>query len=346
MKTVLLVGIWLVVGLVVGLVFGRIARFGGRSGRRLIVIFLAATLTLLAGCAGLNSGLPRAEVPKPGDVLLRYKTVGADVKILVFPGNWSERELFTVDPQTGYQSFSQRPVSVFTIHSPYLHTYVRTRVPLRPEVDYTFFAIYYRSLLGLERGFLEWRIIHVRPRMNAYAQYDEDIMGRVYASKIINLPDVNTSGPSQLRYHLTIPLGQMVKDAMGLPGVVEKAPPSVEKTSPTEPWRPSPTQLYGDPSLGYVANMTDNKFVRGWWTSAKAEGRPLQPPDFELAPGFIREFYLPLGKNWLYVEGYYFTQRGEQSAGWNTFQVEVTSRLYYDGHYGWRVIIYGGHFRY
>lgn len=181
-------------------------------------VLVLGMLILVVGCAGFNSGLLQAESPKPGDVLLRYKTVGADVKILVFPGSWSEDRLFTIDPKTGYQSFSQRPLSIFTVSSSYLHTYVRMRVPLKPETDYTFFCIYYRSLLGLERGFLEWRIISVRPRMNAFAEYDEDIMGRVFASRIIDLPEVNTSGVSQLRYHLTIPLGQMIKDTMGLPG--------------------------------------------------------------------------------------------------------------------------------
>lgn len=132
------------------------------------------------------------------------------------------------------------------------------------------------------------------------------------------------------------------------PVVIEKQPVVMEKTPGVEryPWQPSPTQLYGDPSLGYVHNVTDNKFVRGWWTLKKSEGRPSQPPDFELAPGFIREFHLPPGKNWLYIEGYYFTQQGENSAGWNTFQVEVTSRINYDGWYGWQMVIYDGHFRY
>ena len=140
------------------------------------------------------------------------------------------------------------------------------------------------------------------------------------------------------------------------PIVVEKSTPAeVEKVSTKapppiverEPWRPSPTMLYGDPSRGYVHNLTENKFIRGWWMPKKTEARPSQPPDFELPPGGVKEFFLsPPGKHWLYIEGYYFTQRGEQSAGWNTFQVEVTSRINYDGWYGWRVVIYDGHFRY
>lgn len=131
------------------------------------------------------------------------------------------------------------------------------------------------------------------------------------------------------------------------PPVMERQPPLVtEKVPPPPTWGPSPTQLYGDPSRGFVQNLTDNKVVRGWWTFSRVEKKPVQPPDFELWPGFIQEFHLSPGKHWLYVEGVYFTQRGENPAGWNTFQIGVTSRIYYDGHYGWRVIIYDGHFRY
>jgi len=109
---------------------------------------------------------------------------------------------------------------------------------------------------------------------------------------------------------------------------------------------PSPTALYGDPTLGYVQNIAQNKIIKAWWVASKTEGRPLHPPDFELAPGWVREFYLPPGKNWLYIEGYYPTQRGEVPAGWNVFEVTVASHLQWDGHYGWRVVITDWHFRY
>lgn len=132
------------------------------------------------------------------------------------------------------------------------------------------------------------------------------------------------------------------------PVVVGKTPSAVVEEPPSRPaWQPSPTQLYGDPSRGYVHNMTINKFVRGWWMLTRPEKKPSQPPDFELAPGFRQEFYLsPPGKHGLYIEGIYFTQRGESSAGWNFFEVEVSSRLNYDGQYGWQVILYEGYFRY
>lgn len=133
-----------------------------------------------------------------------------------------------------------------------------------------------------------------------------------------------------------------------VPDTVSKAVPDTVKASPTTQaaTRELPlTSLYGDPSLGYVENSTENKFLKCWWLPQACGNRRAVPgrnPDFELAPGFLREFRLrPDQKHWLYIEAYYYSALGvhRTKPSWRTFEIYTSTTVGYDGWYGWRLEI-------
>jgi hypothetical protein len=103
---------------------------------------------------------------------------------------------------------------------------------------------------------------------------------------------------------------------------------------------------FPDPTLGYVENASYNVFIEVWLDPRFGDGRVLGPPTFDLPPKAIVEAFMSLGEHAVYAIGRAQTEHyGWKSLGVANKKVSIDSRVYYDGHYGWKVIFRQSDFR-
>lgn len=190
-------------------------------------MFLIVFLFLLSACASINNDLSASKIPhpRPGMVIVGNATK-ADREIRVFSGSYSINKLKTCNAQ-GDQTFAIPPLKLLQIGGRYLVfkseeivslrtkekwkrdftipcSYMRLRgskmasqtaiLYLKPNSRYT---LYVRDL-RITGGLLDERTIRFKTSCNSTNDRRRTHLGTIWADKIIDLPRVDTSGPSRI----------------------------------------------------------------------------------------------------------------------------------------------------
>lgn len=198
-----------------------------------LVTVLPLVISLVTGCvttqpSGIaplvqSAGTPgigiyrRLPSPRPGLTIVTNRNEHLRANCYLFQGSISREQMFAVNSETGQSMFARPPLLQFTISPSFdRHQWRFKALQLSPSrTSYTLFVLWTR---------VTGEVVDVEKKsfsttgypFNKYRLYSSPFKEVLLADRFVHLrriPDYRT----RFRIEKTIPLGQIIKDTVGLP---------------------------------------------------------------------------------------------------------------------------------
>ena len=189
-------------------------------------IFLLILMAILIGCTSRRES-PKEVIPSGGIAVLNHipspraglvipinRNEGAWANCLLYEGDRRRENIIGIGSD-GNPILNDRPLVKFEIGSATARDFWSYKaLVLRPYSRYTLFIIWTR----LTGQVLDFDEVSFDTSGDPFRDYHKDGLGRkVFADKIVYLPQVDTRGVSRLRINKTLYLGDWIKALFGMP---------------------------------------------------------------------------------------------------------------------------------
>lgn len=198
-----------------------------------LLMLLVVMMNLVSGCISSQSSKPilvqsagapgvgvyrRLPSPRVGLTIVINRNEHLQANCCLFQGYMSRREMFASHPESGQPMFSRPPILQFTISPSFdRHQWRYKALQLSPSrARYTLFVVWTR---------VTGRVVDTETRsfsttgypFNKYRLYSSPFKQVILADRFVHLRRIHGNYRTRFRVDKTIPLGQIVKDIVGLP---------------------------------------------------------------------------------------------------------------------------------
>lgn len=197
-----------------------------------LVLVLLMMVSLGGGCFSTQSSRPilvqsagtpgigiyrRLPSPRAGLTIVINRNAAFRANCYLFQGYISRREMFALHPESGQPMFSCPPIMQFSISPSFSrHQYRFKALQLSPSrARYTLFVVWTRAMGGVVDTEARSFCTSGYP-FNKYRLYGSPFRQVLIADRFVHLRRIQNY-QTRLRIDKSVPLGQMIKDGIGLP---------------------------------------------------------------------------------------------------------------------------------